>query len=333
MNKVSLSICIPTYNRAVELKKLLDSILEAEPQIDLQVIVTDNASSDNTTELISNYKPKLNLDYLRHTENIGFDANLISAISLASHEYIWLIGSDDVIPSNAFSCLIELLDNYDAGIYVCGRINLSQDLSKIKTSEYFYPNSILGKLLDTSKNEHISLLFRELYPMGGAFSYMSSLIIKTILVKQHLNDLNLYKKFPGYVHMELCLRIVRNGVLFFAIEEFLILNRTNNDTHTNPLERRLIDYNACSLANNLFTGVLRAQLLSSFSRYLLKPSYALGDIARAFRSNKSEGAETLNKARNDAFKHVFRLSLISHAYAAIPPRLLHFRYKLKTKPS
>ena len=46
---VRLSICIPTYNRAVELRPLLDTIVaQTGHGLDVEIVISDNASTDNT---------------------------------------------------------------------------------------------------------------------------------------------------------------------------------------------------------------------------------------------------------------------------------------------
>ena len=58
-----LSICIPTYNRAEYLKEALDSIIKQINDTNrdkVEICISDNASEDNTKELIENYRKKHN---------------------------------------------------------------------------------------------------------------------------------------------------------------------------------------------------------------------------------------------------------------------------------
>jgi glycosyltransferase involved in cell wall biosynthesis len=50
-----LSICIPTYNRVHKTLSLVTSILEYD-DVDIEVVVLDNCSSDNTEIVLSNIK-------------------------------------------------------------------------------------------------------------------------------------------------------------------------------------------------------------------------------------------------------------------------------------
>lgn len=136
-----LSICIPTYNRSRYLSDLLSCILEQEDQ-DIEVVVSDNASTDNTPDVIEKYRSKFsNFIYVRQSKNMGYDLNFLSAINNASGKYVWLIGDDDAIESNGIKCVKESLDGmqdvaglevgvviYDTNMQrVLGRRSLSED--------------------------------------------------------------------------------------------------------------------------------------------------------------------------------------------------------------
>ena len=54
MTEPLVSICIPTYNRANIIKKAIDSAL-SQTYKNIEVIVVDNASTDNTDEIVASY--------------------------------------------------------------------------------------------------------------------------------------------------------------------------------------------------------------------------------------------------------------------------------------
>ena len=92
-----ISICIPTYNRAGYLGETLESVL---PQLapDLEVVVSDNGSTDGTEEMIRRYQSRNPaIRYFRNDSNEGFDRNILRCVERADGEYIWFFGSDDVL--------------------------------------------------------------------------------------------------------------------------------------------------------------------------------------------------------------------------------------------
>ena len=110
-----LSICIPTYNGG---SSYLDSVLkhtiilaEQYPG-EIEVIVSDNSSTDSTSVIIESYLKHDCLRSYRNETNIGFKRNmLLLTDTYACGKYLWIIGDDDFIIPAAFSYLIEKLRN------------------------------------------------------------------------------------------------------------------------------------------------------------------------------------------------------------------------------
>jgi len=104
-----VSICILTYKRARALSETLDAVL---PQVagrsDVEVFVFDDASPDNTEEVMRGYcarHPRLR--YLRIPVNVGQDGNVVTCIENAAGEYIALFSDDDLVPPDFVSRLVN----------------------------------------------------------------------------------------------------------------------------------------------------------------------------------------------------------------------------------
>ena len=84
---------IPTFNRENVLKRAIDSVLSQSYQ-DLELIVVDDASTDQTQELLSGYKdPRLKI--LRLPENKGVSYARNRGFEASCGEWIALLDSDD----------------------------------------------------------------------------------------------------------------------------------------------------------------------------------------------------------------------------------------------
>lgn len=107
-----LTIFIPTYNGA---ESCLDLVLDSVTRIalhynDVEIIISDNCSSDNTQELCLSYKNNCpQLVYYRNTENIGFNYNMLKVTEYSHGEYAWIIGDDDVIELAYFDSIYQEL--------------------------------------------------------------------------------------------------------------------------------------------------------------------------------------------------------------------------------
>lgn len=89
-----VSICIPTYNAAKTLPYTLKSIVN-QSYSKLEIIVVDNASTDETGEIVKDFMKKYDIKYHRNNENIGPVDNLSRCIELANGEYTAIFHADD----------------------------------------------------------------------------------------------------------------------------------------------------------------------------------------------------------------------------------------------
>jgi len=146
-DKPILSICIPTYNRAHYLKECLDSIVaqfdDRDARDDIEVVVSDNASPDNTRELVEKYRKKFsNVKYFRNEKNIGFDLNVANAVENASGEYCWYMGDDDCISGNSLRFLTKFLKKNKVVILTVETENFTNLEKAILTNEDIRESSV-----------------------------------------------------------------------------------------------------------------------------------------------------------------------------------------------
>ena len=90
-----VSIAIATYNGEKFLADLLDS-LYAQTYKNVEVIACDDASSDQTVQILQHYHLKYGLNYWVNKKNLGFVKNFEQSIGLCSGEYIALADQDDI---------------------------------------------------------------------------------------------------------------------------------------------------------------------------------------------------------------------------------------------
>lgn len=103
-----LSIVIVNYNAAEYLKPCLDSVIVSNPEISLEVIVVDNGSTDNSTELMGSQYPSIKL--IHNKNNFGYAVANNRALNLVRGQYILLLNPDTVLPPNCLRKLIDFLN-------------------------------------------------------------------------------------------------------------------------------------------------------------------------------------------------------------------------------
>ena len=107
---IKLSICIATFNRQHFIAETLDTIVK-QMRHDVELIVVDGASTDNTSYIMEHYSDKYkNVFYYKEEENSGIDRDYDKAVGYARGEYCWLMTDDDLLCEGAISRVLENLD-------------------------------------------------------------------------------------------------------------------------------------------------------------------------------------------------------------------------------
>src|SRR2546427_10289407 len=103
----SLSVLIVTYNAEPFLRDCLKSVALQKPSFAFEVIVTDNASSDKSVELIRSDFPGVQL--IASPVKAGFAAATNRAFAKAAGEYILLLNPDTILNNDALERLVGFL--------------------------------------------------------------------------------------------------------------------------------------------------------------------------------------------------------------------------------
>lgn len=143
---MKISILTPTYNRENLLKKLYNSLIEnSKYNVDIEWIIMDDGSTDNTKELIQNYikEGTIEIKYF-YQENQGKMKAINNLVPKASGDLIIECDSDDYFTSNAFEIINkEYIRNTDKDIYALCFLkndqngkNMGQTFKKEKTTMF-----------------------------------------------------------------------------------------------------------------------------------------------------------------------------------------------------
>jgi len=103
-----VSVCIPTYNRATLLKQSIESVL-GQTFSDYELIVSDNASQDETSDIVRKFKDD-RITYIRGRKNIGLIKNFNNCLSMAKGDYITLFHDDDLMIEDNLDLKVRALD-------------------------------------------------------------------------------------------------------------------------------------------------------------------------------------------------------------------------------
>lgn len=145
IDEILLTIAIPTYNGAGTLEETLNSVVsQLQPGVD--ILISDNASTDGTAEIVRKYQVDYSqIHYRCNEENLGADRNFDLAIRQAVGKYVWLFSDDDLMESGAIKCVLDALNqHHDLGaifvnysVYSPDNKCLDPRASAIKEDQYF----------------------------------------------------------------------------------------------------------------------------------------------------------------------------------------------------
>lgn len=104
-----LSICIPTRNRADVLKLTLQSIVE-DPAFsdDIEVVVSDNCSTDNTKETVFSFSEKhQNIKYFINDTDVGGDRNILLSLERGNGVFLKIHNDYSIFSNGALTFLLD----------------------------------------------------------------------------------------------------------------------------------------------------------------------------------------------------------------------------------
>ena len=114
-----ISVIVPAYNIASDLPRCLDSLLSQTYQ-NLEIIVVNDGSKDNTANVINAYAARDNRIKAIHKENGGVTSARLRGVAEATGEYIGFVDGDDDIAPDMYAKLMENATAYGADISHCG---------------------------------------------------------------------------------------------------------------------------------------------------------------------------------------------------------------------
>ena len=119
--KPTVSVIIPTYNRAHLISRAIKSVLNQTYQ-DFEVIVVDDGSTDNTEKIVKSFNDS-RIRYIRHEMNRGGAAARNTGIKAARGEYIAFLDSDDEWLPEKLRRQVEYLESSDekVGVVYCSQ--------------------------------------------------------------------------------------------------------------------------------------------------------------------------------------------------------------------
>ncbi len=126
MNADMITVVVPAYNNAPWLPRCLDSLL-AQTHENLEIIVVNDGSSDNTREVLDAYTACHNRVEAIHKANGGVTSARLAGAARADGSWIGFVDGDDFVEPDMYARLLENARKYNADISHCGHRILFPD--------------------------------------------------------------------------------------------------------------------------------------------------------------------------------------------------------------
>jgi abequosyltransferase len=235
-----LSICIPTYNREGFLRECLESI-QADGLLDqIEVVVSDNASTDKTVELLESLRDRLPLRWVVQDTNIGPDRNFDAVVALAEGEYCWLLGSDDVMEPDTVARLLASLKAQWTDILHFGYVQTDIALTRL-----YQAHPPAGTVAPTP--QALADYLGGMANLSLMFTFISSFAFRrSVWMSRRERVLGWVGTY--YIHMLTMHAALSEGATLAASADCLVLARGGNPNDFNTVPGRFIALDAKTIA-------------------------------------------------------------------------------------
>ncbi|MBS3052114.1 MAG: glycosyltransferase family 2 protein [Candidatus Aenigmarchaeota archaeon] len=149
-----LSVILPAHNEEDAIKETVKSILDSEYPSNIEIVVINDGSSDNTAKIVKNLQKENNIIKLYTTNHIGKSRALNFGVTKASFNYFLFLDADSSIEKDTLKEIVKPLSEGDIGAssgIVRAKIKLNpltwfQDFEYILSSGWRYLCFLIGSV-------------------------------------------------------------------------------------------------------------------------------------------------------------------------------------------
>jgi hypothetical protein len=200
------SIGIPTFNRLAYLRRAIQVALQ-QSYPNLQVVVSDNASSDGTDRFVEGLGDS-RIKYVRSSVNKGAQENFKNALYNADGEFFSWLQDDDIIFSHFVKNAVKALVLSDADIYMSSS-SMSNSITQLRDSMIYSP----FVNMDWASGLHVEFERNAILGLSFYVSVCNPPVVafrKKVLLENH-KTLSSNSTFPLFVERAIICDVVNSG--------------------------------------------------------------------------------------------------------------------------
>ncbi|GAA0241172.1 glycosyltransferase family 2 protein [Haladaptatus pallidirubidus] len=231
----TVSVIVPTYNRAHSLPRTVESVLSQTLE-DLELIIVDDASADNTAEVVASYDDD-RIRFFKHEENQGASAARNTGIEHAEGKYMAFLDSDDVwLPTKLEKQVLTLemrSDDWIAAYCKAETVHPDGQNPVIKWATQLISRRNKTEGAEGGKELIGPLLSDSLHTSAG------STLLVTSEVARKINGFD--ESFDRFQDPEFLIRVLKHGKLA-CVDETLLLRYETGSPPANSVAKADVHY-------------------------------------------------------------------------------------------
>lgn len=231
---MDVSVIIVNYNTLELTKNTINSVIEKTVDINYEIILVDNASTDGSIEY---FEEKYNnkIIFLKNEENLGFGRANNKGIEIARGKYVFLLNSDTLLINNAVKILYEYMEK-EIKTGICGGNLYDIELKPVHSFLLKIPSikteinsqlNIFSKLIRKILKEREDFNYSTLPLEVGYITGADMMIQKSIIEKTGKFDDDFFMYFE---ETELTYRIKKLGYKVMSVPEAKIIHLEGKST-------------------------------------------------------------------------------------------------------
>ena len=238
---MDVSIIIVNYNTGKLILNLLASIRKYVSDITYEIIVVDNNSSENISELLMPYQNEVRCILL--PENVGFGRANNKALEYATGRYIFFLNPDTLLLNNAVKILSDFMDN-NPEVGVCGGNLYDEKMCPIHSFMPILPspswdlNTLLGEQLFRLRyGKNVQHNFTKHPIQVGYITGADMMVRREVLDQVGAFDPDFFMYFE---ETELTYRIVKAGWKVYAVPDSKIIHLEGQSFETSDRRQQMV---------------------------------------------------------------------------------------------
>lgn len=275
---IKVSVVIPVYNGEKYLKKCLDNLCN-QTLDNIEIIIINDASVDNTSKILNDYKKKYkNIKIINNKNNKGIGYNRNKGIKEASGEFISFVDCDDYIDKSMLEKMYNKAIKDNSELVICNYFMMRENGTEIKNDI-----NIVDETSKTLKNNNNLLLDINLSPWNKLYK------------KELIEDISFAEKIK-YEDAPFVVKTLNRANRISFVDEKLYYYIIHSKSETTVVDKRVFD---------IFKvlDLILDELKDNNSEY--KEAFVIRTLFRyTLQQRNQKDKEVANKFIDDAFTYL-----------------------------